>query len=142
MARLQDARGGIIPVCAHHLIGRSRALNTVLRSADVSAQHVAISWNGAAWTVRDLASRNGTWLDGRRLDPGEVASDGGDLGVEVGALEGVVDIERDRGFDGAAVGRPPPVDLAHAAVQHGHGFAHQLFEGGRQHGERAGGRGA
>lgn len=73
MARLQDASGNLILLSPHHLIGRSRALSTTLRSADVSAQHVAIVWTGAAWTVRDLASRNGTWLDGRRLEAGEVA---------------------------------------------------------------------
>lgn len=49
-------------------------MNTSLRSSDVSAQHLAITWAGDAWTVRDLASRNGTWLDGRKLAVGEVAA--------------------------------------------------------------------
>ncbi len=32
-----------------------------------------LAWDGQAWTVRDLASRNGTWVDGQRLPPGGVA---------------------------------------------------------------------
>jgi hypothetical protein len=48
-------------------------MHTVLDAAGVSAQHAAIAWDGQRWTLRDLASRNGTWLEGRRLGPGEVA---------------------------------------------------------------------
>lgn len=48
-------------------------MHTVVPSADVSAQHLAIIWSGQDWIVRDLGSRNGTWLDGRRLGTGEEA---------------------------------------------------------------------
>jgi hypothetical protein len=37
----------------------------------VSGQHAVIRWTGAAWTVRDLGSTNGTWVDNVRLSPGE-----------------------------------------------------------------------
>lgn len=73
MARLRDPGGQLIVLLQHHLIGRSRAMHTVVPSADVSAQHLAITWNGQDWSVRDLGSRNGTWLDGRRLTTGEEA---------------------------------------------------------------------
>lgn len=71
MARLIDTQGHPISLKGHHLIGRSRAMTTSLRSPDVSAQHLAIAWDGQTWTVRDLASRNGTCVDGRRLEAGE-----------------------------------------------------------------------
>ncbi len=46
--------------------------NTVELWGDLLAsnEHVALVWSAdqAAWLVRDVGSRNGTWLDGRRLD--------------------------------------------------------------------------
>ncbi len=37
----------------------------------VSAHHALIRWTGEAWELRDLGSRNGTWLANSRLGPGE-----------------------------------------------------------------------
>jgi hypothetical protein len=48
-------------------------MHTVVPATETSAQHAAIAWDGERWTLRDLASRHGTWLDGRRLGPGEAA---------------------------------------------------------------------
>ena len=73
MARIQDLTGSTYLLGAHHLVGRSRAMHTTLRSATVSAQHIALLWDGAVWSVRELGSSNGTWLDGRRLAAGEIA---------------------------------------------------------------------
>ena len=73
MARLQDLTGVTYLLSAHHLVGRSRAMHTTLRSATVSAQHIALLWDGRSWSVRDLGSSNGTWLDGRLLAAGELA---------------------------------------------------------------------
>jgi hypothetical protein len=36
----------------------------------VSSTHARLDWSGRAWSVRDLGSLNGTWLDGQRLEPG------------------------------------------------------------------------
>lgn len=49
------------------LIGRSRDCDLVLRARDVSSRHATLEWNGADWQLRDLGSRNGTWLEGQRL---------------------------------------------------------------------------
>lgn len=38
----------------------------------VSGAHAEIRWAGSGWTVRDLGSRNGTFVDGQRLAPGAV----------------------------------------------------------------------
>ncbi|MEL6187213.1 MAG: FHA domain-containing protein, partial [Myxococcota bacterium] len=54
----------------HFLVGRSDACDLRLGNPYVSSQHAVVHWNGKVWMVRDLASRNGTYLDGQRLDPG------------------------------------------------------------------------
>jgi hypothetical protein len=37
----------------------------------VSSEHASLEWNGVHWLLRDLGSKNGTFLDGRRLAAGE-----------------------------------------------------------------------
>jgi len=71
MAILKDSQNKTTILRAHHLIGRSRSMHTTLHERDVSAQHAAILWGGDGWKLRDLGSRNGTTLDGQRLEPGE-----------------------------------------------------------------------
>ena len=39
--------------------------------SQVSGLHAAVEWDGARWFVRDLGSRNGTFVDGARLPVGE-----------------------------------------------------------------------
>jgi len=39
----------------------------------ISNEHATVWWENNTWWVRDLGSRNGTFVDGRRLDVGEVA---------------------------------------------------------------------
>lgn len=52
---------------AHHLIGRrQQTVDLHLDAPDASLIHAAIRWNGCEWQIEDL-SRNGTWLDQRRL---------------------------------------------------------------------------
>jgi hypothetical protein len=53
------------------LVGRSGLCSLVLSSEIVSAEHAIIRWSGEAWTIQDLGSTNGTYLDGRRATPGE-----------------------------------------------------------------------
>jgi hypothetical protein len=36
----------------------------------VSGQHATIRWSGSQWQVRDLGSKNGTFVRGRRIDAG------------------------------------------------------------------------
>ncbi len=45
-------------------------MDIIIPSPEVSAQHAALAWNGQAWSVRDLGSRNGTEVGGKRLEPG------------------------------------------------------------------------
>lgn len=38
----------------------------------VSRRHAEIRWTGKVYTVVDLGSINGTWVNGERISPGEV----------------------------------------------------------------------
>jgi len=52
-------------------IGRSSSNAVVLPMESVSGIHASIDWVGDQWNVRDLGSRNGTFLEGDRLAPFE-----------------------------------------------------------------------
>jgi hypothetical protein len=67
---LSSREGGKHILAATHLVGRGDHAQLVVLHARVSRDHARISWMGSAWTIRDLASRNGTFVDGERLTPG------------------------------------------------------------------------
>ncbi len=54
------------------LVGRSSAAALRLSAAFVSAQHALVRWNGQNWELKDLGSRNGTFLDGTLVQPAQV----------------------------------------------------------------------
>lgn len=65
--------GRIARLATRTTVGRSPGCVLQLRGRRVSGEHAAITWTGEVWSVRDLGSRNGTWLDERKLEPGELA---------------------------------------------------------------------
>jgi hypothetical protein len=75
------------------LVGRAPACALRLRHRSVSAEHASIFWTGSRWEVRDLGSTNGTWVDGRRLDPGGRAAlqEGAELQIGSGAELWILD---------------------------------------------------
>jgi len=48
-------------------IGRSSECGLVIRDDYTSSHHARLSKRGDIWTIQDLDSTNGTYLDGRRL---------------------------------------------------------------------------
>lgn len=56
------------------LVGRAGSCALRLEQRHVSGEHATLIWTGGRWEVRDLGSRNGTWVDGRKLNPGEVVT--------------------------------------------------------------------
>jgi len=74
MARLAQAAGdGGWLLRDRNIVGRSHACTIRMDDPAVSGEHASLRWAGQAWEVQDLHSRNGTWVDGRRLAPGESA---------------------------------------------------------------------
>src|SRR5260370_37268379 len=55
-----------------HLIGRAPTSALGLDELYVSAQHALVRWTPDRWELKDLGSRNGTFLNSLRLKPGEV----------------------------------------------------------------------
>jgi hypothetical protein len=53
------------------LVGRSSKCALLLDSRQISSAHAVFHWRGEAWELRDLHSRNGTFVNQRRLEPGE-----------------------------------------------------------------------
>jgi pSer/pThr/pTyr-binding forkhead associated (FHA) protein len=52
------------PVC----IGRQPTCELPLRRDDVSRRHAELRFEGGSWTLQDLNSTNGTYLNGERID--------------------------------------------------------------------------
>ena len=78
-AFLQSATGQIFKLTgAYTLIGRSDSRHNILPDIDLtnldsqhisSRRHACIEFNQTAYTIMDLGSNNGTWVNGRRLQP-------------------------------------------------------------------------
>ncbi len=54
-----------------HIVGRAPApgCSQTLSQLYVSAVHAVFRWTGNDWELKDLNSRNGTYLDGQRIQP-------------------------------------------------------------------------
>ncbi len=66
----QSPDGRRVALAARTLVGRSLGCELRIVDPQVSGEHAVLLWEGDAWTVRDLGSRNGTWVNGERLEPG------------------------------------------------------------------------
>jgi pSer/pThr/pTyr-binding forkhead associated (FHA) protein/S1-C subfamily serine protease len=65
-------------------LGRDPACSIAFTGDDatgVSARHAELRWTGGAWRVADLESRNGTYLNGRRLTTEEPVAAGDVIGL-------------------------------------------------------------
>ncbi len=58
------------------VIGRSSANQIVIRSDQASRRHASINWDDGHWVLKDLGSRNGTFLNRVRLDSPQKLADG------------------------------------------------------------------
>jgi hypothetical protein len=67
----ETSTGRIVLLEPEHQIGRAPSCALRLEKRYVSALHAALRWSGSRWELRDHGSRNGTFLHGTRLQPGE-----------------------------------------------------------------------
>jgi hypothetical protein len=54
------------------IVGRSRHCRVRLEDAQVSFLHASIRWSPGGWEIKDLASTNGTFVNGARLEYGQI----------------------------------------------------------------------
>jgi pSer/pThr/pTyr-binding forkhead associated (FHA) protein len=62
-----DGFGAAHAVAAKSSIGRNHEGELVILASSVSREHAELRKTDAGWTVRDLGSRNGTYVDGARV---------------------------------------------------------------------------
>jgi hypothetical protein len=67
------ATGELYKLTCRYVVGRSPASNLCVTSRLASNTHAEILWSGSSWELRDLGSRNCTYLGARRLERGERA---------------------------------------------------------------------
>lgn len=53
------------------IIGRSHVCQLRVATPETSSEHALLRWRSGAWELQDLHSRNGTYVDGRRLTSGQ-----------------------------------------------------------------------
>ncbi|WP_434046416.1 MULTISPECIES: FHA domain-containing protein [Sorangium] len=78
---------GTIALGSRCLVGRHAGCDLRLDDPRISGEHAGLRWVDRAWELRDLGSKNGTFVGGRRLAPGERARLGEGDGFSVGGPE-------------------------------------------------------
>lgn len=72
MATLRhSATGRLHRLGAYDLVGRSPNCQLSIREGHISGEHAAFRWSGDGWELRDLSSRNGTYVGTSRMGPGQ-----------------------------------------------------------------------
>jgi hypothetical protein len=101
-----DAPGIILPVPPRRLVaGRGNTESGVYVDLDLSNQqaskkiasisrfHAEIEWMGDRYIARDLGSRNGTFVNGQRLVPGDATPLSAGDGLKLSVVEFVVELD-------------------------------------------------
>lgn len=85
------------PVGKGVVIGRHQDCEILLEDPELSRQHTRVSFEGRAYFVQDLGSRNGTRLNGRRIGQPEMLRPGDVLVIGKTSLRFLLD-EDDQGL--------------------------------------------
>ena len=102
-----NAEGSEIRVDDEFLIGRQEeGEGTLGPDAEISRHHARIARSGGAFTVEDLGSTNGTFVNGRKITKAEILSPGDR--IQVGATTLVVQVSVPLAGDTGAPPAAPP----------------------------------
>lgn len=114
LATLQGPPGGIHSTLAIVRpvanVGQGAQNDVVLDDDTVSTRHARLEFADGGWKVTDLESRNGTYVDGQRLEPGVETPirDGASLGF--GAVRLTFGIEPDVDPSTVTAAEPQPTE--------------------------------
>jgi hypothetical protein len=61
--------GMVLPLELDNHLGAASDNDLILSDSYISAHHARLQWDGASWWLEDLASKNGTSVDGRPCVP-------------------------------------------------------------------------
>jgi hypothetical protein len=93
MAVLMHREGGDrYLLFSEHLIGRGVRCQLRIDHPLVSSAHAQLCWRGTGWEIHDLDSRNGTFVDGRRLTAHERVTIAAGSTVAFGAIWNVFEL--------------------------------------------------
>jgi hypothetical protein len=112
---LHTGTGRLITLEVRSLVGRGSRNTVALDDPRASAEHAVIAWQGDGWELRDLGSRNGTWVDGERVERGKRVRLRRDSRVSFGVPDATWVLVDDRGT-GPAARNQQSGDLVHAAA--------------------------
>lgn len=72
MATLRELSSGEVRTLeADHTVGRLPSSSLVIEQGFVSKRHAIVRFTGEHWELRDLGSRNGTFVNGEHVPPGK-----------------------------------------------------------------------
>lgn len=69
------------------VIGRSSSNQIVLGSEQASRRHASVVWSDSGWTIQDHGSRNGTRLNGQRIEAAKTLADGDTIEIAGFAIQ-------------------------------------------------------
>ena len=67
---LHDVTDREVDLRGDTVIGRAREASLRIDNPRASEQHASLRWSGEGWELRDLGSSNGSFINGKRLEPG------------------------------------------------------------------------
>jgi|CZKU01.1.fsa_nt_gi hypothetical protein len=80
---------------SEHTVGRAPTCALRLQASNVSAQQAVVRWAADVWEIKDLGSRNGTFVDGVKLNAGEDASLRAGMTIAFGHPDAIWDLVDD-----------------------------------------------
>jgi len=89
----RPAAGSVFSLDAVTTLGRDLGSSVVVDDPYASANHAVLTFRGSSWYIEDLASTNGTFVNGERVEAPSAVG----FGDEIGLGEVRLRLERGRG---------------------------------------------